>query len=62
MAIAGNFSLNFEIEPIFLLMDIYMASPRGFYKGLEEFLAPFVDKYAQTKEKADSLLYSLNQN
>ena len=40
----------------------YMASPRGFYKGLEEFLAPFVDKYAQTKEKADALLYSLNQN
>lgn len=38
-----------------------MASPGGFYKGLEEFLAPF-DKYAQTKEKADAPLYSLNQN
>lgn len=61
MAITGNFSLNFQIEPIFLLMDIWL-SPRGFYKGLEEFLAPFVDKYAQTKEKADALLYSLNQN
>ena len=39
----------------------YMASPRGFYKGLEEFLAPFVDKYAQTKEKADALLREVRE-
>lgn len=30
----------------------YMTSPRGFYKGLEEFLAPFVDKYVQTNRKS----------
>lgn len=29
-----------------------MASPRGFYKGLEAFLAPFVDKYVQTNRKS----------
>lgn len=37
----------------------YMASPRGFYEGIKEFLALFEDKYAQTREKADALLESL---
>ncbi len=37
----------------------YMASPKGFYEGMGEFLALFVREYVQTREKADALLESL---
>lgn len=61
MAIAGNFLLNFEIETIFLLMDIWLVLG-DFIRDWKSFwLLLWINMFKST-EKADSLLYSLNQN
>lgn len=61
MAIAGNFLLNFEIETIFLLMDIWLVLG-DFIRDWKRFLLLLWINMFKPTEKADSLLCSLNQN